>query len=249
MTLIDFFKKSPQVAVAFSGGVDSSYLLHEAKKYACRIHAYTIHSPFQPAFEIEDAKHLAEKLEVPMTIIPADILAVPEVVENGPNRCYYCKQAAFSLILKAAKADGFSLVIDGTNASDDVNDRPGMKALKELQVRSPLRECGLSKAAIREASKKAGLFTHDKPSYACLATRIPTGSSIQLEDLKRVEAAENRLFALGFKGFRARLMGNMVRLELPENQFELLIRKRQDVQRELSYYFERIVLDLEPREE
>jgi uncharacterized protein len=124
-----------------------------------------------------------------------------------------------------------------------------MKALKELQVRSPLRECGLSKGDIRKASKKAGLFTHDKPSYACLATRIPTGTPIQLEDLRRVEAAENELFSLGFKGFRARSMGNMVRLELPEGQFEMLIQKRREVQRRLSCYFERIVLDLDPREE
>ena len=120
-----------------------------------------------------------------MEVLPIDVLCHEKVTANPPDRCYHCKQQIFGKILEKAKADGFSLVLDGTNASDDAADRPGMRALAELKVRSPLRECGLTKAVIREKSMEAGLFTWDKPAYACLATRIPTGEVITAEKLER----------------------------------------------------------------
>ena len=124
-----------------------------------------------------------------MTVLEADILSVPPAAANGPDRCYHCKTALFSLLRAAAARDGYPLLLDGTNASDDAGDRPGMRALRELAVRSPLRECGISKAEVRARSREAGLFTWNKSAYACLATRIPTGTPITAEALSWVEGA------------------------------------------------------------
>lgn len=204
MTLSEFFGEHKKAAIAFSGGVDSSYLLYEAVAGGADVCAYYVNTPFQPAFELEDAKRVAAYVNARMKIIEADILSREEVVANPQDRCYYCKQRIFGTILKAASADGFSEVWDGTNASDDEADRPGMRALKELQVLSPLRICSLTKDEIRMRSKEAGLFTWNKPAYACLATRIPNGMRITKENLARTEQAEEMLFRLGFSDFRVR---------------------------------------------
>ena len=144
MTLQEFFKEVPKAAVAFSGGADSAFLLWAAREYGADVRAYYVKTAFQPAFELKDARRLARELQVPMTVIEEDILAVPEAAQNGPKRCYYCKRALFSSLREAARRDGYPVLLDGTNASDDAKDRPGMQALRELQVRSPLRECGRS---------------------------------------------------------------------------------------------------------
>ena len=158
MSIKDFFEKYPETAIAFSGGVDSSYLLYAAKQYAKRSTAYYVKSVFQPGFEYRDAVRLAEELGVDISVIEADVLSSEDVKRNPENRCYFCKKLIFSNIKKKALADGYTVILDGTNASDDANDRPGMKALWELEVRSPLRECGLTKNEIRRLSKEAGLF-------------------------------------------------------------------------------------------
>ncbi|MBP5733319.1 MAG: ATP-dependent sacrificial sulfur transferase LarE [Lachnospiraceae bacterium] len=247
MELKEFFWENPKVAVAFSGGVDSSYLLYAAKQYAKEVRAYYVSAEFQPRFEYEDAMRLAKEIGAQVSVIKLSALAVPGVAENPANRCYYCKQGIFGAIWRAAKEDGFSVLLDGTNASDDAGDRPGMKALAELSVRSPLRECGLTKAQIRELSKEAGLFTWDKPAYACLATRIPTGEVITKEKLARTEAAEGFLFSLGFKDFRVRSKEGHARLQLPEAQWGLLMQHRAEILQELSKYYETVSLDLEVR--
>ena len=166
MTLNEFFSLVPKAAVAFSGGTDSAFLLWAAKKCGCDVRAYYVKTAFQPQFELEDARRLASELAVPMAVVEADILAVPEAATNGPQRCYHCKTALFSQLRQAAREDGYTVLLDGTNASDDAGDRPGMRALRELEVRSPLRECGLTKAEVRRLSREAGLFTWDKPAYA-----------------------------------------------------------------------------------
>lgn len=163
MTLEEFFRDHPEVAIAFSGGVDSAYLLYAATRYAKRVRAYTVHSQFQPRFELDDARHLAAELGAALSVLPLDVLAMPGAAENGPDRCYHCKQAVLTTIRDAALADGFTLLCDGTNASDAVADRPGMRALRELSVHSPLRECGLTKDTIRALSRDAGLFTWTSP--------------------------------------------------------------------------------------
>ena len=142
-----------------------------------------------------------------MKILNVDVLSNKLVTDNPVNRCYYCKQGVFGTILEAAKNDGMTVILDGTNASDDAGDRPGMKALQEMKVLSPLRMCGYVKSEIRKQSKEAGLFVYNKPSYACLATRIPTGTEIDEEKIKQVETAETFLFDLGFSDFRVKTDG------------------------------------------
>lgn len=220
MELKTFFAENPRVALGFSGGVDSSYLLWAALDCGAQVGAYFVKTPFQPEFELSDAQRLAESLGVKLNIIEYDILSLPEVRRNPEDRCYYCKSAIFRLIAERARADGWSVLIDGTNASDEAGDRPGMRALSELKVRSPLRECGITKEALRRLSREAGLFTWDKPAYSCLATRIPVGEEISPEKLRRVEEGERALHALGFSDLRLRLRGRGARLELPRSQLK-----------------------------
>ncbi len=249
MTLSDFFTQHPRAAVAFSGGVDSAFLLWAARHYGCDVGAYYVKTPFQPAFELSDARRLTEELGIPLHVVEVDVLAVPEAAANGPERCYYCKKALFSALWSAVKEDGHTLLLDGTNASDDAGDRPGMKALRELEVRSPLRECGLTKAEVRRLSREVGLFTWDKPAYACLATRVPTGTPITAEDLQRVERGENALFRLGFRDFRLRLLGDLARLQLPEAQFARAAELHDTITAALGADFAGVLLDLNPRGE
>lgn len=249
MELTAFFNENPNVALAFSGGVDSAYLLYAAIRAGARVRAYYVKTAFQPEFEYQDALRLASQLGADMVTIPLDILAAPEVTANPGNRCYFCKTRIFTAIRNAAQADGFTVLLDGTNASDQVSDRPGMKALQELSVRSPLREAGLTKAEIRRLSKKAGLFTHDKPTYACLATRIPTGVPIRAEDLRRTEESEGYLQSLGFSDFRIRLSGDDAKLQLREDQLPLLLERRREIVTELKAHYSHVLLDLEVRSE
>jgi len=249
MTLHDFFRENPKTALAFSGGVDSAYLLYAAIHCGAEVQAYYVKSAFQPRFELEDALRLAKELEAGMKILEVDVLSAPSVAANSANRCYYCKKAIFTAIAQAAAEDGFPVLMDGTNASDDAGDRPGMRALREMSVRSPLRECGLTKDEIRRLSREAGLFTWNKPAYACLATRIPTGDAITREKLQRTEAAESYLASLGFADFRVRLLGDCARLQLPKEQLPLLLERRQEVFRELKRYYSAVLLDLEVRGE
>ncbi|HJA12314.1 MAG TPA: ATP-dependent sacrificial sulfur transferase LarE [Candidatus Mediterraneibacter merdipullorum] len=248
MTLEQFFTEVPEAAAAFSGGADSAFLLWAAKEYGCRIHAYYVKTDFQPAFELEDANRLAGMLGIPLTVLELDILSVREAEENGQERCYYCKKAIFSRILGAAETDGFHVLLDGTNASDEAGDRPGMRALRELQVRSPLRECGITKARVRERSRQAGLFTWDKPAYACLATRIATGTKICREDLRRAEQAERLLAGMGFSDCRVRLRGKEALLQVTEAQMCLAVERRTEICEKLRPVFETVVLDLAARE-
>lgn len=205
MNLHKFFLENPRAALAFSGGTDSAYLLWAAREAGAQVQPYFIKSEFQPAFELEDARRLCGQLGIELKIINLRQLGCPEIASNPPERCYHCKRRLFTALLKAAAGDGYSLVIDGTNASDSASDRPGMRAIRELGVRSPLREAGITKAQVRELSARAGLFTWSKPSYACLATRIATGTPIREEDLKKVEQGEAALAALGYRNFRLRM--------------------------------------------
>lgn len=247
MTPEQFFAENRKVALAFSGGVDSAYLLYAAKTCGADVTAYYVKTPFQPDFEYRDAQALADQLNAKMVTIELDILACKNIAENPKNRCYFCKKQIFSAILERAKADGYSLVIDGTNASDDDADRPGTAALRELEVRSPLRECGLTKADIRRLSKAANLFTHDKPAYACLATRIPTGTAITAEKLAVTEKNEQFLRDLGFSDFRIRYTGSAAKLQLPESQLPLLLKCRELILTRLKEDYTDVLLDLEVR--
>lgn len=247
MTLTQFFAENPRAALGFSGGVDSAYLLYAAIRSGAQVRAYYVRSAFQPQFEYEDAYRLAKELGADMKVLELDVLSDPDVAANPADRCYYCKKRIFSAICRAAMEDGFPVLMDGNNASDDAGDRPGMRAVAELGVRSPLREAGLTKSEIRRLSKEAGLFTHDKPSYACLATRIPAGMGITRELLSKTEAAEEQLKALGFSDFRVRYQAGSAKLQVMEEQLPLVLEKRRQIWEGLRPMYSGVLLDLQPR--
>ena len=247
MTLEQFFQENPRCALGFSGGVDSAYLLYAGVRAGADIRPYFIKTAFQPAFELADARKLAEVLGVEVTVLELDALADPRVAANPADRCYFCKQNLFRTLKERAIADGYPVLLDGTNASDEAGDRPGMRALAELSVRSPLRECGLTKAEIRARSREAGLFTWDKPAYACLATRVPAGETITADLLARVEGAEDALFRLGYTDFRVRMFHGAARLQLPRGQMERAVREAENIQAALKPYLTPVLLDLEGR--
>ena len=247
MELRDFFQECPKVALGFSGGVDSAYLLYAALDHGAQVRPYFIKTAFQPQFELEDARRLCAQLGVELTVLELDVLQIPGVAENPPDRCYHCKRALFGRLRQQAQADGYTVLIDGTNASDDAGDRPGMRALGELSVRSPLRECGITKAQVRALSKEAGLFTWDKPAYACLATRVPTGEAITPETLRKVEAAEEALFSLGYRDLRVRVFHGAARLQLPGQQLERAAKERERILQALAPWFDTVLLDLKER--
>lgn len=247
MKIQDFFKDHKNIAIAFSGGVDSSYLLYEAIKANTNVTAYYINTQFQPEFELNDAKKLAKELDANLKIINKNILINDKITSNPKNRCYYCKKEIFATIIEAAKKDGYTQILDGTNFSDDINDRPGMKALKEMNVYSPLRICELTKDEIREKSKQAGLFTYNKPSYACLATRVKTKEKITSETLNKIEECENFLFSLGFKDFRVRTEENTAKIQVKQADFPVILKKREEIYAYFKKQFDSVTLDLKTR--
>ena len=243
MNLEEFFKEYPKVAIAFSGGCDSAYLTYAALKYAKDVKAYYVKTAFQPEFEYEDALKFAKEYALDLSVIECDILSFEDVANNPSNRCYFCKNQIFGKILGKAKEDGYTTILDGTNASDDASDRPGMKALEEMKVISPLRLCNLSKRDIRELSKEAGLFTWDKPAYACLATRVPAGTIITEEILKNTEKAEAYLFSLGFTNFRVRYREGDALIQIAEGQQDLYEQNKDKIEAELGRYYVNLKLD------
>jgi len=247
MTVKEYFEVNNKVAVAFSGGVDSAYLLYAAVKAGADVRAYYVKSAFQPAFEYEDARKLADQINCALSVIEADVLSDERVKANPPDRCYYCKQHIMSAITEAAESDGYDVVCDGTNASDDADDRPGFKALKEYGIRSPLRECGLTKADIRKASREAGLPTWNKPAYACLATRILTGEIITKEKLLITEKAESIMHDMGFRDFRVRMRGENALIQLTESQLAEAFARETEIREALSDLYNEVKIDGSPR--
>ena len=247
MTLKEFFLLNPRAALAFSGGADSAYLLWAACEAGADVRPYFVKSQFQPAFELEDALRLCRRLGLELRVIELDQLSCREIASNPPERCYYCKKRMFGALVSAAGAEGYSLIIDGTNASDSDDDRPGMRAIRELKVRSPLREAGITKTRLRQLSAQAGLFTWDKPSYACLATRIPTGCPLRAEDLARVERGEAALAALGYRNFRLRLRDWGALLQVDAGQLDKAENDLGKIQQLLSQDFGIIRIDPEGR--
>ncbi len=198
--------------VAFSGGVDSTFLVHRASQVKkIRFIAVTITTPYIPAHEIQEARDFCLNSGIDHKVIE---VAFPGSIRNNPvERCYFCKKELFGQINKFAAGNKFKFVIDGTNDDDATDFRPGIKALKEMSVRSPLQEAGLTKQEIRDASSEAGLATWSKPSNACLLTRIPYNTIVTAEDLIKIEKAEQYLFERGFYGARVRIHGNIARIE------------------------------------
>ena len=247
MTIDEYFAVNRKTAIAFSGGVDSAYLLYAAAKAGADMKAYYVKSAFQPEFEFRDAVKLAEMIGCGLQVIDVDVLSDEKVTSNPQDRCYYCKQRIMSAIMQAAGNDGYDILCDGTNASDDADDRPGFKALGEYGIKSPLRECGLTKEDIRKASREAGLPTWNKPAYACLATRILTGEMITGEKLLVTEKAESILYDMGFRDFRVRMRGKNALVQVTESQIADAFAREEEIREALSDLYEYVNIDGSPR--
>lgn len=225
--LAALLEKCMPLAVAFSGGVDSTYLLHEAVKAGKeKVTALIMKTPSVPERELDEAVTFCKSRGISFFVLPADPFSAEGFRENGRDRCYICKHFLFSALLEKAKEEGIPFVADGTNADDTKEFRPGLRALKELDIRSPLAETGLTKKEIRELSEKEGLPTWNKPSFSCLATRFPYGEELTVEKLRRTEAAENLLADLGFTQRRVRVHGNLARIEVLPAEIPLLLERR-----------------------
>lgn len=247
MKIKEFFEKNPRVGVACSGGVDSVYLLYLAGQYAKEVRAYFVKSIFQPDFELQDAKKMCAEFGIELTVIEADVMSVPLIINNKKDRCYHCKKRIMTEIKNKLKQDGFEILLEGTNASDDIEDRPGMQALQEMNIVSPLRICGYTKAKIRELAKEADISIWDKPSYACLATRVPIGMRITEETVKKVEKAEEYLFQKGYTDFRVRIYYQACKIQLPANQIMRFASEFQEIREYMQNWFEEVMLDLKTR--
>lgn len=212
--LLTYLKNKEKVIIAFSGGVDSTFLLKAAKDaLGSNVKAITVKSPYIPNWEIEEAIDFVEKLDVKHEVLEVPFID-PSIENNPQNRCYLCKKVIFNKIIEKAKEEGYLYVCDGTNLDDTKDYRPGMIALKELNVISPLLECGYTKENIRNQSKFLNLPTWDKPAYACLMTRLPYDTNVSLEDLQKIEASEKFMMDLGFRAVRVRHHGNLARIEV-----------------------------------
>lgn len=242
-------KSLGSLAIAFSGGIDSYFLLYAAKEaLGENVLAITVNGSMYLEKEVVESKKLARVLGVKHIIIDADEFEIEGFVNNESNRCYYCKKAIFTKIKEVSKENGILFVADGTNA-DDINDyRPGLKALKELNIMSPLQEEGIAKKEIRELSRKLNISIWNKPSMACLASRIPYGVKINAENLKMVEKCEMYLYDYGYRGFRVRYHGDLARIEMNPNDIQKFISSTNNS--ELIAYFKEVgftyvTLDLE----
>lgn len=241
MEIENFFEENKNVTVALSGGVDSAVLLCLAKKYAENVSAVFVKTEFQPEFERADAEEICKSLGVELNVISTSVIKCGSITQNNADRCYHCKGLIFSHICDYAKSRN-AVAIEGTNADDDISDRPGYKALGELGVLSPLKICGYTKADIRKIAAENNLSVKSKPSYACLATRIPTGTEITAGILSLTEKAEGKLFEYGFSDFRIRYRNGGALLELTAEDRERYISNKSEIDNSLLKYYNKISL-------
>jgi len=237
-------REHPKVAIAFSGGVDSSVVAKMAKMECGTSLAVTIDSTLLPEGELENARNMAREIGIEHTILNADALANKEVAANGPDRCYFCKKMLFSKIKESVSKD--AVILDGSNFSERSERRPGMLAAKELGIISPLADAEIRKKDAREIARSLGLSNWSKPSMACLASRIPYGTRLSRERIQRVDAAEKMLRSLGFSCVRIREHDTLARIEIDAAKFPLALEKKKQIiagLRELGYSY--VTLDLE----
>lgn len=219
--LIDLFKSYKKAAIAFSGGVDSTFMLKIAKEaLGENVIAVTLRATVFPEDESEFTEEFCNNEGIEHHIIEVDLLADEEFVSNNKDRCYTCKKLLFDGALKFAGELGITNFCEGSIVDDDDDYRPGQRAIKELGVKSPMKEVGLTKDEIRYLSKEMGLPTWNKPSMACLASRFPYGKKINEKQLRMIEASEKYLMELGFDQVRVRIHDDVARIEIHPDQFE-----------------------------
>ena len=238
-TLEECLKSLGSLAVGFSGGVDSSFLLAVAKEVlGDKVIAVTAVDEFVPEREEKEAIELCKELRIKQIICKMNPLQDENVRHNGPDRCYYCKRSIFAEIMKIADENGIEYTAEGSNMDDLGDYRPGLRAVEELSVKSPLREAGLYKSDIRALSKAMGLPTWSKPSYACLASRFVYGEEITEEKLHMIDKAEQFLIEHGFLEERVRIHGNIARIEVPPKDIPRLI--EEGIREEIYTYFKEL---------
>ncbi len=240
-----------KVAVAFSSGVDSTFLLYAARcALSEKVIAITARSPVFPKRETTEAEDYCKKIGIAQEIIDINELEIEGFSQNPTDRCYICKKSLFKSFKEKAAAKGFEIVVEGSNKDDEGDYRPGLKAVTELGIKSPLRDAGLYKEEIRILSEHFGLPTWDKPSFACLASRFPYGEMINDRKLKMVDSAEQLLMQMGFKQFRVRIHGNDIytaRIELLTEDMPEIFKEpvRKKVYEEFKRYgFNYVSIDL-----
>lgn len=238
------FKKT---AIAYSGGVDSNFLMAIARETLGREHTMAVlcNGAMMAEDDFAEAVTLLEHMDVRYVVLEMDVFAVPEFVSNDKRRCYFCKKNLMSRILEEARKEGFPYVLDGKNLDDGKVYRPGAMAAEELGIRSPLFECGFSKQDIRDYSEKLGIPTWNKPSNACLASRFPYGTHLTPEELKRAEHGEKCLKELGILNGRVRVHGSIARIEVAKTDFEKLLLHPDFTGKVKACGFEFVTLDLE----
>ncbi|MCD7791930.1 MAG: ATP-dependent sacrificial sulfur transferase LarE [Oscillospiraceae bacterium] len=233
--LLDCLKGFGSVAVAFSGGADSSLLLFAAREaLGERVLALTAASCSFPRRELAESEAFCREYGVRQVIVESNELDVEGFRQNPPNRCYLCKRALFEKLLAMAAENDMAVVAEGSNTDDEGDYRPGLEAIRELNIASPLRAAGLTKAEVRAISKALGLPTWNKPSFACLASRFVYGEEISEEKLQMVDAAEQRLLDLGFSQVRVRVHGGVARIEILPEEFDKLLRVRTEIYNEFK---------------